>query len=169
MTVAMRPTGWIPLLLLLPMTAACGDRDTDAMARSLDQAAETSRRIAHAEWSYDREVRTPERGDTVPVEEDRCRILLPGDDERRDVACGLFFMALRPGADSARIERRVADLGGDIIERRSLPAWATSLGDPVPYVLVSVPLGEEPQAIRRALAWEEVRFVDVRRVQRRRP
>lgn len=172
MTAALEPISRIPavLVLVLVTSVACGEpRDPDAMARSLAQAVEASRRIAQAEWTYDREVRPPERGDTAPVEEDRCRILLPDDDRPRDVACGLFFLALRPGADSARVEQRVEGLGGEVVERQSIPAWATRLGDPVPYLLVSVPLGEEPGAIRRALTWEEVRFVDVRRVQRRRP
>jgi hypothetical protein len=159
-------TAAVTLALAAALAAACGvDRGTD----SLDRAVENSRRVAQAEWTYERELRPPERGDTAPVEEDRCRITLPGDDQPRDVACGLFFMALRPGADSARVERMVAAMGGEVVERQSIPGWATRLGDPVPYLLVSVPLGEEPRAIRRALATEEVRFVDVRRVQRRRP
>jgi hypothetical protein len=170
MIAVLRTVCRVPAVLALTMIAACGEsRDPDAMARSLDQAVDASRRIARAEWTYEREVRPPERGDTAPVEEDRCRILLPDDDQPRDVACGLFFLALRPGADSARVERRVEGLGGEVVERQSIPAWATRLGDPVPYVLVSVPVGQEPHAIRRAVTWEEVRFVDVRRVQRRRP
>jgi hypothetical protein len=164
MTSAMKPARWIAIALAVATAVACGDE-----VEPLDRALETSRRVAQAEWSYERELRPPERGDTGPVEEDRCRITLPGEDAARDVACGLFFMALRPGADSARVERLVAALGGEVIERQALPGWATRLGDPVPYLLVSVPLGEEPRAIRRALATEEVRFVDVRRVQRRRP
>jgi hypothetical protein len=170
MTMTSRTQLWLPAALALLLAAACGgDREVDRMTRSLDRAMETSRRVAQAEWTYERELRPPERGDTAPVEEDRCRITMPGEAERRDVACGLFFMALRPGADSARVERMVAAMGGEVLERQSIPGWATRLGDPVPYLLVSVPTGEEPRAIRRALAAEEVRFVDVRRVQRRRP
>jgi hypothetical protein len=86
-----------------------------------------------------------------------------------DVACGIFFMALEADADSAWIDELVRSLGGEVVERTRLPAWATRLEDPVPYVLVSVPIGQEAGAIRRAAASEGVRFVDVRRVQRRRP
>jgi hypothetical protein len=63
----------------------------------------------------------------------------------------------------------VQALGGIVVERSEIPGWATRLDDAVPYVLVSVPTGQEPEAIQRALASEGVRFVDVRRIQRRRP
>jgi hypothetical protein len=165
----MRPFHWIVIAVLAWPAAGCGDRTGDGGARAMEQAAETSRLIAQAEWQYDREIRPPERGDTEPVEEDRCRITLPGQDAPRDVVCGIFFMALEPHADSAWIDQMVHSLGGEVIERRQLPGWATRLDHPVPYVLVQVPLGEEPRAIQRALASEGVRFVDVRRIQRRRP
>jgi hypothetical protein len=159
------------LAVVLVAVAACGGdaRREEARERSLQQAAETSRQIAEAQWTYDRELRPPERGDAGPVEEDRCRITLPGQVEPRDVACGFFMMALDPQVDSLWIEQLVRALGGVVVERREIPGWATRLDDPVPYVLVSVPTGDEPQAIRRALASEGVRFVDVRRIQRRRP
>lgn len=155
-------------LCLTTATLACGDRP-GAADRALEQAAETSRLIAQAEWQYDREIRPPERGETEPVEEDRCRITLPGDEAARDVACGVFFMALEADTDSAWVDQLVRSLGGEIIERRELPGWATRLDDPVPYAVVLVPVGEEARAIQRALASEGVRFVDVRRIQRRRP
>jgi hypothetical protein len=159
----------LAVLLLAPM-ASCGEgRREEVRERSLQRALERSRLIADAEWTYERELRPPERGDTGPVEEDRCRITLPGEDAGRDVACGFFMMALEPHADSAWTEQLVTTLGGIVVERREIPGWATRLEDPVPYVLVSVPTGEEPVAIRRALASEGVRFVDVRRIQRRRP
>jgi hypothetical protein len=150
---------------------ACGGdaRREEARERSLQQAAETSEQIAAAQWSYDREVRPPERGDEGPVEEDRCQITLPGQDRPRDVACGFFMMALDPQVDSLWVDQLVRALGGVVVERREIPGWATRLEDPIPYVLVSVPTGKEPDAIRRALASEGVRFVDVRRIQRRRP
>jgi hypothetical protein len=56
-----------------------------------------------------------------------------------------------------------------VVEWQEIPGWATRLDDAVSYVLVSVPTGREPDAIGRALASEGVRFVDVRRIQRRRP
>lgn len=166
----MKPTMWVTLVLLLLAPAGCGDeRRIQAREQSLERAAERSRLIAGAEWTYEREVRPPERGDTAPVQEDRCRITLPGEDRPRDVACGFFMMAVEPHADSVWIERLVQTLGGIVVERHEIPGWATRLDDPVPYVLVSVPTGQEPEAIRRALASEGVRFVDVRRIPRRRP
>lgn len=164
----MKAFRWTAVALFLAWPAACGDR-ADAGARAMDRAAETSRLIAQAEWQYDREIRAPERGETEPMEEDRCRITLPGEERARDVLCGVFFMAMEPHTDSAWIQQLVHTLGGEILERRQLPGWATTLDDPVPYVLVRVPIGEEPRAIQRALASEGVRFVDVRRIQRRRP
>jgi hypothetical protein len=157
------------MLVLVAMTGCGDERREAARERSLERAAERSRLIAGAEWTYERELRPPERGDTGPVEEDRCRITLPGDERALDVACGFFMMALEAHADSAWIERLVLALGGVVVERREIPGWATRLDDPVPYVLVSVPTGQEPHAIQRALASEGVRFVDVRRIQRRRP
>lgn len=162
----------IALLLIALGAAVIGcddDRRAEAREQSLERAAERSRLIADAEWTYERELRAPERGDTGPVEEDRCRLTLPDDDRARDVACGFFMMALEPRTDSAWIDQLVRTLGGMVVERREIPGWATRLEDAVPYVLVSVPTGQEPEAIRRALASEGVRFVDVRRIQRRRP
>jgi hypothetical protein len=157
-------------LVLLALTAGCGgDRREEVRARSLERAAETSRLLAEAEWIYEREVRPPERGDVAPVEEDRCRVLTPGEAVPRDVACGLFFMAMEAGVDSVWIADLARSLGGAVVEWREIPGWATRLDEPVPYVLVAVPTGQEPAAIRRALASEGVRFVDVRRIQRRRP
>lgn len=135
----------------------------------MDRALERSRLVAQADWSYDRELRPPERGDTGPVEEDRCRVTLPGQDEPVDVACGLFFMALEADVDSAWVYQLTDGLGGEVVEWQEIPGWATRLDDAVSYVLVSVPTGQEPHAIRRALASEGVRFVDIRRIQRRRP
>jgi hypothetical protein len=160
----------ISVFVLLVAVAGCDDqRRVDAREQSLERAAERSRQIAQAEWTYEREARPPERGDAGPVEEDRCRITLPAEDRARDVACGFFMMALEAHADSAWVEQLVQALGGIVVERRQIPGWATRLDDAVPYVLVSVPTGQEPEAIRRALASEGVRFVDVRRIQRRRP
>jgi hypothetical protein len=150
--------------------AACdSQRAEDARARSIERAFERSRLVAQAEWSYQRELRPPERGDAGPVEEDRCMITLPGDEGAFDVACGFFFMALDPSADSAWVHQLAQGLGGVVVEWQEIPGWATRLDDAVSYVLVSVPTGREPEAIRRAIASEGVRFVDVRRIQRRRP
>jgi hypothetical protein len=165
----MKPIVRTTLVLMLLVVAGCADRRADGREQSLERAAERSRLIAAADWTYEREFRTPERGDTLPVEEDRCRIRIPGDDRPRDVACGFFMLALEPHADSAWIEQLVQALGGIVVERSEIPGWATRLDDAVPYVLVSVPTGQEPEAIQRALASEGVRFVDVRRIQRRRP
>lgn len=160
----------IVLALSVSGLAACDSQRADeARAHSIERALERSRLVAQAEWTYQRELRPPERGDTGPVEEDRCLITLPGDDGAFDVACGLFFMALESSADSAWIHQLARGLGGVVVEWQEIPGWATRLDDAVSYVLVSVPTGREPAAIRRALASEGVRFVDVRRIQRRRP
>jgi hypothetical protein len=165
----MKSKSWLAWAPLCVLVTACGGDPEAARERMIQRADETSRQVAAAEWHYDREQRPPERGDTAPIEEDRCRVDMPGEDRLVDVACGLFFMAMEPQVDSAWIDRLVASLGGEVVERERLPAWATRLDEEVPYVLVSVPLGQEPVAIRRALASEGVRLVDVRRVQRRRP
>jgi hypothetical protein len=159
----------VPLMAVAALAACDSQRADDARARSIERALERSRLVADAEWSYQRELRPPERGDTGPVEEDRCMITLPGDDGAFDVACGLFFMALEPSADSAWVHQLARGLGGVVVEWQEIPGWATRLDDAVSYVLVSVPTGREPDAIGRALASEGVRFVDVRRIQRRRP
>jgi hypothetical protein len=165
----MRTRIWsIPAMALLVAAGCSGDRDAER-ERSMERAQERSALIARGEWTYEREPRPPERGDVGPVEEDRCRITLPDDDRAIDVACGFFFLALEADADSAWIEQLVRELGGIVVERREIPGWATRLDQPVPYFLVSVPTGQEPTAIRRALASEGVRFVDVRRVRRLRP
>lgn len=156
-------------MVLVLGTMACGDRGADARERMLERAEETTRRVAAAEWHYDRELRPPERGGTAPVEEDRCRVTLPGETAPVDVACGFFLLALEPEVDSVWVHQLVDALGGVLVDWTELPAWATRLDEPVPYVMVSVPTGSEGRAIRRAAASEGVRFVDVRRIQRRRP
>jgi hypothetical protein len=162
--------GILVSVLLLSALAGCGEgRREAAREQALERAAERSRLIAGAEWTYEREQRPPERGDTGPIEEDRCRITLPGEERQHDVACGFFMLALEPQVDSAWVEQLVQAVGGVVVEWQEIPGWATRLDDPVPYVLASVPTGQEPEAIRRALASEGVRFVDVRRIQRRRP
>jgi hypothetical protein len=165
----MRTIQVVTAVLLLLAAAGCGEEQRRAeRERSLARASERSRILARADWVYDRELAPPSRGQTQPVEEDRCRVALP-DDGLVDVACGQFFLALEPGADQDRVDVLMAHIGGEVLERREIPGWATRLDDPLPYILVAVPIGREPDAIRRALASEGVRFADVRRVRRLRP
>ena len=154
-------------VLGLGIAVACGERPDPAAART---AALTRRRdVIAASWSYGADTLPPARGSSEPRIVDRCRIQLPGAELPVDVACGVIFLGLEPGADSVWIDRVVAGLGGEVVGRGRIPGWSSALGEPQPYLLVRVRTGTESRALERAFESDGVRFVDVRPVRRRRP
>jgi hypothetical protein len=154
-------------LTLLLATAGCGgEADIDPAA----SAEARSRAVVAADWHYGQDTVPGEPGSPAPRIVDRCGVTLPGaEEDTLDVACGLLFLALEPGTDSARVARIAYALDLEVADRGALPAWSTELGEPLRYVLVRVPTGREGRAAGRALASEGIRFVDVREVARRRP
>ena len=161
-----RSIPWLGAWLLVA-TTGCGE----AADREPAAAAEArSRAIAAAEWHYGQDTVPGDAGSPGPRVVDRCRVTLPAEpDDTLDVACGLLFLGLEPGTDSARIARLADALELEVADRGALPAWTTELGEPLRYVLVRVPARRERRAAERALASDGVRFVDVREVARRRP
>ncbi len=164
---------WAASLALVAACGGGGDADGGDPAAA---ALERSRAIAAGEWSYGQDTLPPEQGGNEARIVDRCRVTLEGagggsDAEARtlDAACGLLFLGLEAGADSAWIERLAAALDVEVVERGAIPAWTTALGEPVEYLLVRVETGGEGRTLERALDSQGVRFVDVREVSRRRP
>jgi hypothetical protein len=144
-----------------------------------EEALERSRAIAAGEWSYGQDTLPPEQGGSEARLVERCRVTVEREDDGEgegetgsrtlDVACGLLFLGLEAGVDSGRVERLTAALDVEVLERGAIPAWTTSLGEPLEYLLVRVEPGREGRTLERALDSEGVRFVDVREVARRRP
>ncbi len=136
--------------------SSCADQGQDAQ---LAQAAERTSLLAGAEWIYDHLV-VPQ-GDECPQLQDRCRVVMPGAPLGQDVACGLLFLGLDDGAELAPLRQLLDDLGGTIVEHPGTPAPAGSGARHPRWIVASVPVGQEPQVIRRALSSDGVRFVDV--------
>lgn len=138
-----------------------------------ERALERSRAVAGAEWSYGQDTIPPEQGEREARLVERCRVTLPDaaaeTGRTLDVTCGHVFLGLEPDADSVWIEQLVGGLGVEVVERGRVPAWTTSLGEPVTYLLVRTEPGREATVLARALASDKVRFVDVREISRRRP
>ncbi len=162
----------LPVLTgVLALVVACGG--TADGGDPVGEAVERSRAIAAGEWLYGQDTLPPEQGGSEARIVDRCRVTVEGESgtEARtlDAACGLIFLGLDAGVDSARVERLTAALDVEVVERGAIPAWTTKLGEPVEYLLVRVEPGREGRTLERALDSEGVRFVDVREVARRRP